>query len=36
MKKVIDWLLPIRTVSEANASEHWAKARVDINCKSKG
>lgn len=26
MKKVINWLLPIRTVSEANASEHWAKS----------
>jgi hypothetical protein len=26
MKKVIDWLLPIKTVSEANMSEHWTKA----------
>ncbi len=25
MQKIIDWNLPIKTVSEANCSEHWSK-----------
>lgn len=25
MNKIIDWQLPIKTVSEANCSEHWSK-----------
>lgn len=25
MQKIIEWHLPIKTVSEANSSEHWSK-----------
>lgn len=25
MEKIIEWILPIQTVSEANCSEHWSK-----------
>lgn len=25
MQKIIEWHLPIKTVSEANSSEHWTK-----------
>lgn len=36
MKKIIDWKLPLRTVSESNSREHWyAKAlRAKIQKKS--
>jgi len=27
MKKIIDWRLPIRLVSEANNNDHWTKKR---------
>lgn len=25
MQKIVDWKLPIKTVSEANSNEHWSK-----------
>jgi hypothetical protein len=27
MKLVIEWILPVKTISEANSSEHWTKKR---------
>jgi hypothetical protein len=27
MKKIVEWILPIKTISEANSREHWAVRR---------
>jgi hypothetical protein len=27
MEKLFEWIVPVRTISEANSREHWAKAK---------
>jgi hypothetical protein len=27
MEKILDWIIPIHTISEANCSEHWSKKK---------